>query len=85
MSSSGSESFKQVDTVLTEDDIPGASLPPPFSKYTVAEYLYRKLHSAGIDLSLMPLPTIPINGWESVSYANVLEMSTKVPQVTSGV
>ena len=48
-------------------------------------YLYCKLHSAGIDLSLMPLPTIPINGWESVSYTNVVEMSTKVPQVTSGV
>ena len=37
MSSSGSESFKQVDPVLTEDDIPGAPLPPPFSKYIVAE------------------------------------------------
>lgn len=149
-SSSGSDSNKQVEVCLTEDDIPGAVLQPPFERHTVSElrfwllcrgvtvaasmkksqiigryvtcrnahklllmtfteqapffvcrihdviqekkpivdvdgtYLFRKLHSSGVDLSSMPLPSLPINGWESITSDNVTEMSSKVPVVTSG-
>lgn len=31
------ESFQPVDAVLTEDDIPGAALQPPFTQYTNKE------------------------------------------------
>ena len=47
-------------------------------------YVYRKLQDSGIDISSMPLPWLPLNGWESVSADNVTEMSTKIPRVTSG-
>ena len=33
----------------------------------------------------MPLPALPLNGWESVSSDNVTEMSIKIPHVTSGI
>ena len=36
-SSSGSDSNKQVEVCLTEDDIPGAVLQPPFERHTVSE------------------------------------------------
>ena len=36
------------------------------------------------DLSSLPLPSIPLTGWKSVSSDNVGEMSTKIPCVTSG-
>ncbi len=46
--------------------------------------VYRKIQDSGIDITSMPLPSRPLNGWEGVSPDNVMEMSTKIPRVTLG-
>ncbi len=47
-------------------------------------YVYNKLHSSGVDVSMIPLPAVPLHCWETISSSNVSEMCSKVPKVTSG-
>ena len=50
-------------------------------------YLYRKhknMADSGIIVAPLPLPSVPLSGWEAVSQDNVAEISLKVPHVTSG-
>ena len=141
------EFWKRNHFTLSEDDIVGASLQPPFEKFTNAELcwrlqcrgvivstsmkkaniiekwvrlssslhvqtkhwplyiffrihdiiaaklpvidvdgvcLYHKMQDLGADLPSMPLPSLPVSGWEIISLDNVREMSAKIPCVTSG-
>ena len=50
-------------------------------------YVYQKLHRSTNDhsLSSLPLPSLPLNGWECVTSDNVATISTKVLPVTAGI
>ena len=47
-------------------------------------YVFKKLQKSGLDISSIPLPCQPLNGWEDVSLDNVETMALKIPRVTSG-
>ena len=50
-------------------------------------YLYRThkhMADSGIKVAPLPLPSVPLSGWEAVSQDNVAEIFIKVPHITSG-
>ena len=51
-------------------------------------YLYRKhqsLQSMGMSVVTLPLPCVPLRGWEQVNEGNYTAMAKKIPCVPPGV